>query len=65
MKNPCMNCPKAGCGVYHDKCPEYQAFRKEQFEDYEKRKRISNLRYDISSIVKRNLHESERFYKKP
>ena len=28
MKNPCMNCEKAGCGVYHDQCEPYQQYRK-------------------------------------
>ena len=24
MKNPCRNCPKKGCGAYHDICKEHQ-----------------------------------------
>ena len=27
---PCKDCPKKGCGAYHDECPEYQEFRKER-----------------------------------
>ena len=23
MDNPCKNCPRQGCGAYHDECPEY------------------------------------------
>lgn len=65
MKNLCMGCPKAGCGVYHDICPDYQAYRKKQFEEYEQRKKISDLRADISANTKRHLRISDHFYKKP
>ena len=34
---PCKDCPKKGCGPYHDECPEYQEFRKERDELREKR----------------------------
>ena len=27
---PCKDCPKKGCGPYHDECPEYQEFKKER-----------------------------------
>lgn len=23
MDNPCKNCPRQGCGAYHDECTEY------------------------------------------
>lgn len=29
MNNPCKNCERKGCGVYHDKCTAYQAFVRE------------------------------------
>ena len=50
MKNPCMNCENVGCGVYHDKCPEYQAYRSYLKEDYEKRKKKLQLRHDLNYI---------------
>ena len=65
MKNPCMDCPNVGCGVYHDQCPKYQEFRNNQLKDYERRKQISTLRADLSANVKRHLRISEHFYKKP
>lgn len=27
---PCKNCPKKGCGAYHDVCEAYQAFRQKR-----------------------------------
>lgn len=65
MKNPCMGCPKAGCGSYHDICPDYQAYRDERFKEYERRRKISDLRADLSSNTKRHIRISKHFYKKP
>lgn len=28
MKPPCKTCERAGCGVYHDECVEYQKYVK-------------------------------------
>lgn len=30
--NPCIDCPKKGCGAYHDICPEHQAMKREREE---------------------------------
>lgn len=27
MTNPCGECPKKGCGAYHDRCEKYQEWR--------------------------------------
>ncbi|MBQ0112433.1 MAG: hypothetical protein KBT03_04805 [Bacteroidales bacterium] len=27
---PCLKCDRAGCGKYHDICPDYQRFRNEK-----------------------------------
>lgn len=32
MIAPCRDCPRRGCGAYHEECPEYQRFRKERNE---------------------------------
>ena len=50
IANPCKDCERQGCGVYHDKCPEYQEFRKKKFEEYEKRKVISHKKADFGHI---------------
>jgi len=53
-KNPCMNCPKVGCGVYHDKCPEYQAFRHGKELEYAERKEKSDrLSYNDDAYHRR------------
>ena len=33
---PCKDCPKKGCGTYHDVCPEYQAYRAKVDEIHKK-----------------------------
>ena len=62
-KNPCNGCPNVGCGVYHDKCPEYQAFRAELEKDYIKRKEISNRKHDMTYVITRNVDAAKRFHK--
>ena len=32
MNNPCKYCPRKGCGIYHDVCPEYQEWKKQYDE---------------------------------
>jgi hypothetical protein len=39
LEAPCKNCPKKGCGIYHDICPDYQEFKKES-------KKINEERYE-------------------
>lgn len=34
---PCKDCPKKGCGAYHDICEKYQAFRAEKEKENEER----------------------------
>lgn len=38
---PCKNCPRKGCGSFHDQCEGYQAYRAEADKKKEKR-RITN-----------------------
>lgn len=45
MKNPCMGCPKAGCGAYHDKCPEYQEYRHGKEKEYKQKLVYNDYRY--------------------
>lgn len=37
MNPPCKDCPKKGCGRYHDECPEFQEFRRSREEVYKER----------------------------
>lgn len=53
MDAPCKICDKCGCGSYHDECQKYMEFRKEQLEKSERRKKMTELRHDISSGYKR------------
>lgn len=63
MKPPCKDCPNIGCGVYHDKCPEYQAFRADQLKEYNRRKEISNRKHDLMEIEKRGVSAAAKFRK--
>ena len=48
---PCVNCDKKGCGSYHDKCPEYQQFKKANNDQIiEKHRRINDLQLYVDSI---------------
>lgn len=38
MIAPCKECPRKGCGKYHDQCRKYLEFQKYQKEEYERRK---------------------------
>ena len=31
--SPCINCPKKGCGAYHDVCPKYQEYAHEEVSE--------------------------------
>lgn len=58
MKAPCMDCPDVGCGVYHDICPKYQEFKKNQQESYKRRILISETE---STLNKRQYTRKKRF----
>lgn len=53
MKNPCWNCPNVGCGTYHDKCPEYQAYRHGKEKEYEERLKKGSLRVGLDDSFER------------
>ena len=50
MQAPCKDCPKQGCGAYHDKCPNYQLFRKERDALAEERKKKRMVEIDLNSV---------------
>lgn len=47
MLCPCKDCEKKGCGVYHDKCEEYQKFAKWRKYVTEKIKEEHEFNYNI------------------
>ena len=32
MNHPCKDCPRQGCGAYHDKCPKVKEWDKKRDE---------------------------------
>lgn len=55
MKAPCLDCPKVGCGSYHDICPTYQEFRAIKEREYSERKKRFHMRYDIDQITRKRI----------
>lgn len=43
---PCKDCEKKGCGVYHDKCEKYQAFKRDSAAEATKKREF----YDRKSF---------------
>lgn len=56
LEAPCKNCPKKGCGVYHDICPEYQEFKRESKNLSDERYKRGKYEDDYRSVaVERSL----------
>lgn len=36
--SPCKDCPRQGCGIYHDNCPDYIAFKNARKEVHDKQR---------------------------
>ena len=53
---PCINCEKKGCGVYHEECEAYKAFRAEKEKEYEER--LKNYRTNYV-FYRRRRNEAE------
>lgn len=51
MKNPCINCPKQGCGTYHDVCEDHIEFTKKHNAE----KQALKDRYDFTRSQKKIL----------
>lgn len=64
VKNPCMICPDAGCGVYHDVCPKYQEYRAYLDKDRERRRKERILKEDLCAIRQRHFMAAEHYKKR-
>lgn len=42
IKVPCKDCEKKGCGVYHEKCPEYLRYKEELQKAKEMKKTVDH-----------------------
>lgn len=54
IKSPCGECSNKGCGIYHDKCPDYQAYRKAKEEEYPRRMAMQRHKEDWAHINQRH-----------
>lgn len=55
---PCKDCPNRGCGSYHDKCREYQEYKREREKIAKAKRRESfadGFRTDMIYKTKRGL----------
>ena len=48
---PCKDCPKKGCGAYHDKCPEYKEFKEYQLKSKEEYKKKLMVEVEMNSYI--------------
>ena len=60
MKAPCLNCPKVGCGSYHDICPEYQEYRKLKEQEYKKNWQFNQTKYDHQEVIRRQIARAKQ-----
>lgn len=52
MVSPCAHCKKAGCGSYHDVCPEYRKWREKlKKANAAKAKEDDATRYQIHRAI--------------
>ena len=67
MDNPCKNCPRQGCGAYHDECPEYLKWKREE-EEKKNRIKEGNMYhgrdYIKESVFKCRTHRAFKCTKK-
>ena len=67
MIGPCKNCPRKGCGAYHDICPEYNKWKREE-EEKKKRikegKKYNGREYISDSVFKSRTHGAFKGSKK-
>lgn len=50
MDAPCKDCPRVGCGSYHDICEEYQAYKKAKEKEYVDKRNASQHEADLNSV---------------
>lgn len=48
---PCKDCEKKGCGAYHDKCPEYLAFKEQHKKEKEERQSRIKVEMDYRTMT--------------
>ena len=48
--NPCFNCPKKGCGAYHDICPENKAWNAKKENDRKEKLKRLELSYALTEL---------------
>lgn len=47
---PCKDCLKKGCGIYHDRCPDYMAYKEAQKKENDERKERMKYELDYKSM---------------
>jgi hypothetical protein len=55
---PCKDCPKCGCGSYHDECEAYQTWTKER---QERQRKLKEERWRFYQV---NTRTYDRYRKK-
>lgn len=60
-RSPCADCPRKGCGVYHDTCPEYQEWVKPFRAEYRRRNQDGQLKTYTFEAMKRMKRSKSKF----
>ena len=59
--SPCKHCPDKGCGAYHNRCPDYIAWRKALDEKNEAERRYHQSNDTMSDAKKKANWRSKRY----
>ena len=59
--SPCKHCEKKGCGAYHNRCPDYLAWRKELDERNEAERQYNRNNDTMSEAKKKAVWRSKRY----
>ena len=60
LEAPCKNCPKKGCGAYHDICQEYQDYRVKWEAMVNSHKKKKKIETELNSVEFDRLSRSKQ-----
>ena len=58
---PCMECPRQGCGSYHDICPHYKRWREKLDRQNENERQFHKNNDTMSDAKKKASWRSKRY----
>lgn len=58
---PCKDCPKKGCGSYHDKCSDYLEYKRNLEREKQQFKEKRDVEVDLDIIKFDNLERLRKY----